>query len=196
MSIAIIDKLIGVIAAVIGIWWFYFRFRQGTKQQLRDEYSFAKEFMEDNSENNLHPLVIEKGYQALVGKTNIAVSEISYILTLNKPSESLRHYITAKHLLAPIDTESIIQINFKKRLKTNFSRVSRKILYLLLYLIFGFLSVLPFILAKGFTSKVAFQLLLTMPLCGILAILSIRAFVEIVEGEKLINNQIAGLSHD
>ena len=97
MESEIIIKIILAIVGIMGAAKIIYELILGSKSKLREEYRFSKEFLNDLSQNkNLHPFVIEKGYQAIAGTSTVNGEEISYLLSLEKPVECINDYVLAK----------------------------------------------------------------------------------------------------
>ncbi|USH01074.1 hypothetical protein K6Q96_08980 [Grimontia kaedaensis] len=97
MEFETILKLLGVGAAMIGVGWKYYQFTTSKKSNLREEYRFAKQFLSDCEEGNIHPFAEEKGYQAIAGSAAMQLSEIKYILSLKDPVSKLNQYIESRN---------------------------------------------------------------------------------------------------
>lgn len=117
MNFETIIKIIGLIAAIIGAAKIIYEITTGRKSHLREDYKFAKEFLEDLKNNpNLHPFAVEKGYHAIAGSEIIDSEEISYILLLKNPGKSLRDYILSKKYLQILEKMSTIGLILLKNI--------------------------------------------------------------------------------
>lgn len=78
-------KIVPTIVGVVGIGRIIYELISGVKTKLREEYKFAKEFLDQEDISKLHPFTQEKGFQAIAGSTQVTQKEIEYILSLSNP---------------------------------------------------------------------------------------------------------------
>jgi len=164
----------------------------GKKTNLREEYKFAKEFLDDTSKEKLHPYTLSKGYQAIAGTVTVKATEIEYILSLKDPIQCLHDFILSKQLFERLEVKGDFKLVFKKKFKSNYSRRWRKIFYLVSYFTLAFLAFSPMILSKYFEASAVdslLQMLFTLPFLGLYAWLSLKAYAKIARGEHVFNNQ-------
>lgn len=112
----------------------------GAKQE---KYQLAKQVMVD-LESNAHPVIIEKGFQALTGKI-YSVEEIHTLLACNEPSSAIRDRAGAAGFIE-FDRERCTY-DWRGKYKKAFVRKYLKLWYYVWYLIFGFASFAPFYLS-------------------------------------------------
>ena len=199
MESEIIIRVILALAGIIGAGKIIYEIISGGKSKLREEYKFAKEFLGDLSQDKeLHPFVIEKGYQAIAGTTTVSSKEISYLLSLEKPVESIKDYVLSKKYLEHLNTNGNLQITFTKKYRSKWSRTWRKTFYLLMYFFGALIALSPFLLAKHFDLSIK-QLLITsvftIPIFSVLAFDSLRSFIKIFKSEDLVQNQSSHTKH-
>ena len=136
MQLETIIKIITTIVAIVGVGKTFYEMRTGNKSRLREEYKFAKDFLEElNNNPNLHPFALEKGYQAIAGSTTVSTKEIAYLLSLKNPGKCLNDYLLGKQYLSKLNTDSDFQLYFSKKYSTLWSRKWRKGLYFALYFV-------------------------------------------------------------
>ncbi|RFA30004.1 hypothetical protein CAI21_07220 [Alkalilimnicola ehrlichii] len=115
MNIELIIKVVLAAVAVIGLWPILYGIIAGKKIRLREEYRFAKEFLDDlASGRQMHPYALEKGCQAIAGTTAIKAIEVQYILTLENPASCLRDFVLARSYLEHLETAGDLKITFSK----------------------------------------------------------------------------------
>lgn len=193
MDIELVLKVIGAVAAVFGVGRALYEIISGNKPKLRDEYKFARDFLDDlSTKKDLHPFVIEKGYHAIAGTTAIKGEEVAYILTLENSARCLRDFVLARKYIEHINTTGDLQIAFSGKYKSAWSRRWRKYIYVTGYSVFAFAALSPLLLngPMAINAKAMFALLaFTLPVFGLLAWNSLQSFVQIYRGEKLVENQ-------
>ena len=161
-----------------------------SKSRLKDDYRFAKEFLEDIvSDKDMHHLVVERGYFALVGKSGVKVEDIEYIISLVDADRCLKDYLLARTFIE-FDVR-IQKIVFKGVCKSKRIRSILKVLLFLVYFIMGNLAVAPYIFAYKFDFSLQwFALSVVAFLCfGFFAVRSLLAFIRIQRGEELVKGQ-------
>lgn len=192
MDVLTITKIVGGLAAALGIWKFIYEVRINKKSQLRDEYKFSKEFFETVKNNELHPFSLEKGYQAIAGSKVLKANEVEYILSLENPVQCLKDYVCSRSMMNKLETEGNLRLSFKDKYKKSWSRTWRKWFYLLLYLVSATIAMSPLLFSKYLVNEDASileQLLITFPFGVCYAWISVSAYKKIQCGEALINNQ-------
>jgi hypothetical protein len=164
----------------------------GKKTNLREEYNFAKEFLDDTNKQDLHPFTLSKGYQGIAGTNSVKASEIEYILSLKDPVQCLRDFILSKQLFERLEVEGDFKLIFLNKYKSHLSRRAKKLFYLVLYFTLAFAALSPMLLSKSFEVDAAdsfLQLLFTLPFFGLYAWVSLQAYAKLSRGEFLYNNQ-------
>ena len=193
MNIEIILKSVGAFVGIIGAGRIIYEILNGHKSKLREEYIFAKSFIQDLADKEMHPFLREKGFQALAGTTEVNAEDVDYILTLENPAQSLSDYVFSRQYLGTIRKTGKYKIDFSLKYESNWSRSWRKIVYLVLYVFYAALAISPFLLAKPMHAS-AVQMftysLFTIPLLGFLAIDSLKSFTKIYRSELLVKNQL------
>jgi len=190
VDIEIIIKITTAIFAVLGAAKIIYEFSSGSKLKLREEYRFAKEFLNDiDQKPKPHHLAIERGYYAIAGTSAIKASEISHLISLSSPDKSLKDYVLSRKYVEL--NERSHKIEFRKKYKNRWSRNWRKGLCLTVYFLGSFLAISPFILTHPFNLELKFMLLAfaTIPCFGFFAFDSLRGFIKIMRGETLVNEQ-------
>ncbi len=152
----IILGLIGVPFALFKVSKDRFDVSIGKQSQRREEYKFAKDFLEEIKNNpNMHPFAREKGYKAIapdkqpgVGlRDKLGAKEIEYLLAdKNNPELALNNYILGRRYLENIFDNETPKIAFKKEYEVNWSRGVHKNICFTLYWIFGFFAFAPLFL--------------------------------------------------
>ena len=181
-----------VVTAVLLPIKFFFEMSSGKSAKLRDDYRFAKEFLKDISDDELHPYLVEKGYQALAGVTDISVKEVEYILTLDNSVSCLRDYVLSKKYLDKLETSGSLKLKFKDKYQSRYSRLWRQIIYFICYSFLAFSALIPLTLDNilGLSKLESLGLLLvTLPTLGIPAWLFLKGTVKISRAQKLVKDQ-------
>ncbi len=185
MKLETIIKIIATFVALVGVGKTYYEMRSANRSRLREEYKFAKDFLEESNNNpNLHPFALEKGYQAIAGSTTVSTEEIAYLLSLKNPSKYLNDYLRGKKYFSKLDTDSDCKLNFSKKYSASWSRKWRKGLYLTLYFIFFYSAFAPIFIPQSFL-----LLIITMPVYGVCAFWCLDEFTIISRAEQLEKNQ-------
>jgi hypothetical protein len=163
------------------------------RSRMREEYKFAREFLEDiRSQNDFHPFLREKGYQAIAGDSQMSADEIEYLLSLTRPERALRDYVLGKAYLDHFPQSGNLQIKFKKKFEAKWPRQWRMYGYVSLYIICAFIAFSPLILPSylgmsGSQSLVAFAF--SLAVFGPYAWLALRAGSKIYRAQMLVAHQ-------
>lgn len=192
MNVELFVKLASVLFGIFALAKNYYDISGGRKNRSREAYRFARDFLEDiESGKKIHPYAIEKGYQAISGDSGLRGAEVAYLLSLTEPERALKYYVMGRPYLAhnPHDNK---QINFAEKYRKDWSRTWRKWLYAIIYFVFCFGTMSPFIFSK-FLSGDPYRIL---TLFGIMAvtifpvgIMALRSGARIHRAEKLVENQ-------
>jgi hypothetical protein len=110
-----IAKVALAIVGIITAGKVFFDILIGKKSNLREEYEFAKGFLDDTVKKSLHPFTLSKGYQAIAGTNAVKSSEIEYILSLKDPVQCLSDFILSKQLFERLETEGDFKLVFQKK---------------------------------------------------------------------------------
>lgn len=193
VEIETIFKLVTATLGIFGVARIIYEFSTGSKNKLREEYRFAKEFLRDIAqEPKLHPLAIEKGYYAIAGTTSIKSKEIEYILSLENPDTCLKDYVLSRQYLEHISKNGNFKVEFSQKYKSDFSRNWRKTVHVLIYFFGSLIALSPFLLFKplGLNINQFMGLtVITIPVFGFFAFDSLKSFIKIKRGEKLVISQ-------
>jgi hypothetical protein len=187
-----IAKVALAIVGIITAGKVFFDILIGKKSNLREEYEFAKGFLDDTVKKSLHPFTLSKGYQAIAGTNAVKSSEIEYILSLKDPVQCLSDFILSKQLFERLETEGDFKLVFQKKYEKPFSRGWRKAWYLILYFTLAFAALSPVLLSKFFNVEAAkslLQLLFTLPFFGLYAWMALQAYAKLARGDFLFKNQ-------
>ena len=188
----LIIRSILVVPAVLGAGKIIYDITVGKRAHLREEYKFAKEFLSHAKKDGIHPFVLEKGYQAIAGTSTLSPEDISYILSLKKPSQCLKDYVLSNQLMDKLKTEGNLKLNFKRKYQKSWFRTWLKFFYSSGYFLLAFIALSPVVVSNYFGISGLHSLLLlafTLPLAGTLAWSSLIAYARVKRGEELISNQ-------
>ncbi|MEO5933494.1 MAG: hypothetical protein ABIQ08_08075 [Duganella sp.] len=163
------------------------------RSRMRDEYTFAKTFFEEVSSNAaLHPFLREKGYQAIAGDRQLSGDEIEYLLSLEKPDRALRDYVLGRTYLEHLPQSGNLQIEFKKRHKSKWSRKWRVYVYSGSYVIFSLTAFSPLVLSQLFAfsnAQTVQSLILSVSVFGPYGWYFLKTAAYIYRAQKLVENQ-------
>lgn len=179
---------IGTITVGLAIW----NAAQGHRKNLKDEYTFARDFFEYIERSKPHPLVRERGYQAVAGDSKITAMEVEYLLELTPSGKALRLYARGKKYLTHISTAGRFQVQYRAKYRNRLARLSRKIVYFVVYMISVFLSVLPLLFSARRLEEAGNILSNTIISCFVflpIAFFVLREAVKISQAEELIEVQ-------
>jgi len=181
---------LGVIITLLVSAWKVRKDLHGRRTQLRDDFRFALEFEKSKSEMTMSPLMEERGYWALIGRTDVPYRVAKHLVSLDEPALALRFYPSAEPRLK-FDTESG-SFSFKGFYASSAFRmvisVGTWIAFVVLYLI----ATSPLMLhaLKVVTASQAWGLAaLTIPVFLSLSIFSLRFGVGVKRAERLMELQ-------
>lgn len=189
-----IVKAVGMTVPILMFGKFIYDVVQSKRSGIQQDYKIAKDFLEDSSKNpEMHHFVIERGYQAIAGTSNITVPEAKYLLSLENPNASLKNYLSARTYVEFINNENENQkIQFLKKYQSQFSRSWRRGLYFLLYIVSTFLTVMPIFFFRVFTPDPAHGIVIAIIFLssfGFLTFFSLKEYYNLKNIEKLVKNQ-------
>lgn len=123
MEFETVIKIIGAIVAIFGAGKIIYDVTTGKKSRLREDYKFAKEFLEDLKNNpDIHPFAVERGYQAIAGSTSISSEKIAYLLSLKNPGKCLNDYVLSKNYLQLLSTNGDLCLTFAEKYSSSWFR--------------------------------------------------------------------------
>ncbi|MFL9898833.1 hypothetical protein PQR71_11815 [Paraburkholderia fungorum] len=94
---------------------------------MRDEYKFAKDYLEDQSKNpKMHPFLRELGCRAIAGDERLTAEEVEYLLSLTNPDRALKDYVMGRPYLAHLPTGGNLKVNFREKFRKAFPRKWRQ----------------------------------------------------------------------
>lgn len=195
MNLETFLKLFSLFAGAFALWKIVIEVGAGRRSRFRDEYKFAREFLDDiRKAPQMHPFLRQKGYQALAGDNRLTAQEVEYLLTLPESSRALRLYVMGLPYLQHTATALGSQISFKRKYVSHAARVSRKVAYLVAYGLFDALGAAPlFSLPLSLFGLTASPPLFftTVLFCWPLAALSLWSGMRIKAAESLVSAQFA-----
>jgi len=145
MAIKIGLLCLGMVTAAKGL----FDLSIGRKSKLRDEYKFAKDFLTDvDNFGEMHPYLKEKGYQAIAGDEKVTATEMEYLLSLRNPEQAIKDYVIGRDYLEHLSVLEDLQIRFKKKYETKWSRMWRMCFYFACYILGVLGAAAPWILSS------------------------------------------------
>lgn len=193
MDYDLIGKVVTGLAGIVGVAKIFYEFSIGRRSREREEYKFARDFLEDvRSKLDMHPFLKDKGYRAIAGDSLINADEVEYLLSLTRPERALRDYVLGRAYLEHFPHSGNLQIKFKKKYASAWSRKWRMGLYLGLYVTCAGAAVSPWLLASFFGTSGSQMLsasAVTLPVFGFYAWLALRAGARIYRAQMLVDHQ-------
>ncbi|EGR1130024.1 MULTISPECIES: hypothetical protein [Vibrio] len=189
MDLTLVAKLVPAVVGIIGGGKVIYELVSGVQSKLREEYKFAKEFLDDGNLKNLHPFAIAKGYQAIVGSTLVTQKEAEYILSLSNPVQRLNDFKKSLQLFEKMDTKGEFELVFKSKYKANWSRNWRKAFYLFWYFTLAFIALSPIVFPEWFGEQGILAIIMTLPAFGFYAWGAMNAYSKIKAAERLVENK-------
>ncbi|MDR1994628.1 hypothetical protein [Azonexus sp.] len=193
MDYDLLTKVITVVIGAIGAGKLMYDLAIGKSGRMRDEYKFAKDFLQDvKSNGQLHPFLREKGYQAIAGDRSINADEIEYLLSLEGPERALRDYVLGRPYLEHLPEAGNLQITYRKKYKASWARRWRKLFYVLAYAVLAFLAFAPLLLSKVIfktPGQMLVGFVVSASVFGPYAWFALKAGARIYRAEKLVEYQ-------
>lgn len=188
-------KLLSFLGGLIAIWRVFFTMKKASQKQLKEDFKFSKEFLNDLE--NLHPHSKIKGYQALAGSEQVYAHEVEYILTLSDPVQSLKDYVLSKQLFVRERNDPHFKFKFRGRYAKKYYRNVLKVCYFSWYVITVSFAVSPLILPSFKTfglEQGLLYLMFTAPIGGFYAWASLTALFKLKRSDDLMNKQETRIS--
>jgi len=193
MDISTIIKIVVAISAILGAAKVIYEFTLGGHTRRREEYRFAKEFLNDlykvDEADKLHPLAVERGFYAIAGTSSIKADDVEYLLTLLSPDKALKDYVLSR---ACVEIDHKTQrVQFRAKYASVFARFWRKVWWLLIYFVASLLAASPLVLTGplGLPTRFMWLAIVTIPCGGLYAYLALRDFIKITRAEALVKDQ-------
>ena len=162
------------------------------KGLLRDDFRFALELHNAKRETAFTPMLSERGYWALIGRTDIPYREIEHLASFSEPALALKFYPAARKRLHFDAARKELALQFKGWSRHKIWRKFVSIASWLGYIVFYVAATSPLLFhaAKELTGSQMFSLVaLTIPTFLPLSILSLRSGVSVTRAERLIELQ-------
>ncbi|MEZ8767905.1 hypothetical protein AB6D79_07590 [Vibrio alginolyticus] len=188
MDLLILVKIFPIIVGIFGIWKFIYELISGSKYKLREEYKFAKEFLDDSNIDKLHPFTREKGYQAIAGSSQVTQKEIEFILSLSNPVQRLKDFKNSRQLFENRENNGAFKLVYKKRYQFNTYRNIIKGWYLLCYGTLAFMAASPYVFPEWFGQQGMLALIITVPSFGFYSVISLISYGKLKAAERLIEH--------
>lgn len=184
---------ISFIAAVFGILKYFLDLTTNSKNKHREEYKFAKDFFADQINlKPMEPYLLEKGYMAIAGNSDLKTYEIEYLLTLTGAATALRQYSRGKKYLKQLPQSGSLIIEFKDKYKNPTYRYILEKLYESLYYVLFMFALVPLFLNlslfKAYSMYAGVFAIFSIPLI-IFAVMSAIESVRISLATELVKNQ-------
>lgn len=175
-------KVVLALAAFFGIFKIIHETTFTKIRKHREDYEFAKNYLDDLSNPNTHQYVLEKGFRGLTGDL-YSVNEIKALLSCSEPTIAIQRRASCENLIYFDEIDKTY--NWKRWWK---SEMYRKFIHrslIPLYFILAFIPTYPLSM-KLFSSKVLYELPLSISiLLGVVAIFMVFKYMKIDDGIKL-----------
>lgn len=179
-------------AAVVSLFKSHYFLKTLRRKLSTQDYVNAKELVKE-VDNGSHPFVIEKAYQAVSGDSSLNAKEVTYLLSLPSPSQTLEKYTSSSKYLqfVPEGQEHSDRILFKdhydksKIKRAKFFRAAEFFFFALLAFALFALCVLAFDQGLSY----GLFLLVATIFYGFLCCMSFREFCRIEQAEELVQMQ-------
>lgn len=135
LSIKIGALAVGAFSSAFATWKIFSEILRNKKNVLRDEYKFAKEFLDSIQSNDVHPYITQLGYLALAGDTRAGHEEVKHAISLNNPRTSLRDYLLGRSCVEYFSTSSPPGFVFKDGYRSETKRTALRAWYVFSYFI-------------------------------------------------------------
>lgn len=193
MNTELMFKIIAVIFASFPLIKLFIDLSRSKKSHMREEYKFVKEFLNDVKNNKeMHPFLIEKGFQAIACERWAEARDIDFIISLEEPTRSLNDFIQGRNYLEFKENEYDKRIVFKQKYQARWRRNFIKVAALFLYLCFCILTLLPWLLQPYLKINVGtavISLLFTIPAFGSYAYMCLNWGANVVAAERLVKRK-------
>lgn len=185
-------KLFGLVSVIVTSGLAIWNTTLGRRKNFKEDYAFARDFFAE-LKDEMHPLVRERGFQALAGTASVSASEIECLLALDSTGSSIGAYLLGRHYLAHVKMTDSNRFQFKTKYRTKAARISRKFAYFLMYLFFSFAALNPFFLPlfsdKIQTKNLLFDTAGWLITFGPFAFFAMREAVKISSAEGVVARQ-------
>jgi hypothetical protein len=126
---------LGAFSSAFATWKIFFEMLHNKKNIPREDYKFAKEFLDFIQVNNGHPYITQLGYLALSGDMRAGHEEIKYAISMTNPRAALRDYLLGKSYVEYFSTSSPQGFAFKESYRSKKKRSALKYFYRLSYFV-------------------------------------------------------------
>lgn len=193
MELDVFSRVATFVLGAVGAAKIFYEMSIGKRSRMREEYKFARDFLgEVDSNEKMHPFLRERGYQAIAGDNRLTSEEVAYLLSLKGPDRALSDYVLGRPYLAHLPETGNLQVSFKRKFSSKWSRRWRMWLYLAFYLVSAFAAFSPLLFSKLFF-KSSEETLVGFAVCLVVfapyAWFSLRASSRIYRAEKLVQYQ-------
>jgi hypothetical protein len=108
---------VAVITVALAIWKLRGELFRAHRGNLREEYKFAKEFLDAyfKDPKSMHTYTKQKGFAALVGGNHIDSGVVEYLLTIVNPVLSIERFVVGKKYLVHQPTAGDEEVAFTNR---------------------------------------------------------------------------------
>lgn len=181
MDIELALKLLASAVGVVGTLKLIYDWAASPRGRMREHYNFARDFLQELESNpNMHPYLVESGFQAVAGTRSITADEARYIIGL-EPAITLSDYVFARPLLHVIDTGEGLMPAFRIAHAGDRRRFWRKMVYLTIYFVAAVTPVWLFVLGAAQVVPRREGLQLAIAACGLWPL----AFLAMLEGARI-----------
>ena len=127
-------KILGALGAIFGFYKITIDVLLAIANKHREEYQFAKDYIQDINDPSVHNFVIEKGFRAMTGNC-YSIGGVKYLLSYNEPTKAIMLRASPKESIK-FDS-SIREYKWSGFQQNKYCRKFTRWLYPLLYLLFA-----------------------------------------------------------
>ncbi len=183
-------KIFGFFISLIVPLKFIYDRGDSKRRNLSHDFEITKNFFEYiQSIENIHPLVIERGYHAIANDNTVSISEIEHLLLFEKPFFAIDKYLKCRDLL---NFDNKQKLHFRIFFKNAKFRFLLKSLCAISYFLFAFFAIFIasiILFTEKSTTNIAYNFLILFPASCFLAYKSIQGFVLVKNSEQLLEMQ-------
>ena len=183
--------IITLLAATFGIFKIINEIILSRTSKHRNDYQFAKDYLEDLNNPSTHRFVIEKGFRALANDI-YSVEEIKLLLAQDEPTELIFLRSSTKNTITFDSTT--LQYSWINIYKHEYFRKSAAKLFIASYAITAFLAMMPIYLNNTVLDFTGFKAVVFTASMALFAVLSVMkhsdfndstTFMKLVKDGKL-----------
>ena len=178
------EELFKIVLALAGFFGIFKIIHETTFTKIRkhrDDYEFAKNYLEDLNSTNTHQYVLEKGFRGLTGDL-YSINEIKILLSCCKPTIAIQRRASCEKLIKFDEIGKSYKWHGHWANEKDRNRIYKSLIPL--YFILAIIPAYPLTL-KLLSSKTLYELPLSVSIfLGVTAIYVLFKYIQIDEGIK------------